>query len=77
MSVQLELKLVVLIHRDGNVGYLKEINLVKSLDLNAPLVPEMENLKFPLVLILSSAEGLYDMEEVGKGLSQGSRAEYH
>ncbi len=68
---------MVLIHGDGNVGYLKEINLVKNLDLNAPLVPEMENLKFPLVLILSSAEGLYDMEEVGKGLSQGSRAEYH
>jgi hypothetical protein len=68
---------VVLIHGEGNVGYLKEINLVKDLDLNAPLVPEMENLKFPLVLILSSAEGLYDMEEVGKGLSQGSRAEYH
>ena len=68
---------MVLIHGDGNIGYLKEINLVKNLDLNAPLVPEMENLKFPLVLILSSAEGLYDMEEVGKGLSQGSRAEYH
>ena len=68
---------MVLIHGDGNVGYLKEINLVKNLDLNAPLVPEMENLKFPLVLILPSAEGLYDMEEVGKGLSQGSRAEYH
>ena len=68
---------MVLIHGDGNVGYLKEVNLVKNLDLNAPLVPEMENLKFPLVLILSSAEGLYDMEEVGKGLSQGSRAEYH
>ena len=68
---------MVLIHGEGNVGYLKEINLVKDLDLNAPLVPEMENLKFPLVLILSSAEGLYDMEEVGKGLSQGSRAEYH
>ena len=68
---------MVLIHGDGNVGYLKEINLVKNLDLNAPLVPEMENLKFPLVLILSSAEGLYDMEEVGEGLSQGSGAEYH
>ena len=68
---------MVLIHGDGNIGYLKEINLVKNLDLNAPLVPEMENLKFPLVLILSSAEGLYDMEEVVKGLSQGSRAEYH
>ena len=68
---------MVLIHGDGNVGYLKEINLVKNLDLNAPLLPEMEDLKFPLVLILLSAEGLYDMEEEVKGLSQGSRAEYH
>jgi hypothetical protein len=68
---------VVLIHGDGNIGYLKEINLVKNLDLNAPLLPEMEDLKFPLVLILLSAEGLYDMEEEVKGLSQGSRAEYH
>jgi hypothetical protein len=68
---------VVLIHGDGKVGYLKEINLVKNLDLNAPLLPEMEDLKFPLVLILLSAEGLYDMEEDVEGLSQGSRAEYH
>ena len=68
---------MVLIHGDGNIGYLKEINLVKNLDLNAPLFPEMEDLKFPLVLILLSAEGLYDMEEEVKGLSQGSRAEYH
>ena len=68
---------MVLIHGDGNIGYLKEINLVKNLDLNAPLLPEMEDLKLPLVLILLSAEGLYDMEEVVKGLSQGSRAEYH
>ena len=68
---------MVLIHGDGNIGYLKEINLVKNLDLNAPLLPEMEDLKFPLVLILLSAEGLYDMEEEVKGLSQGSRAEYH
>ena len=68
---------MILIHGDGNIGNLEEINLVKNRDLDAPLLPKMENLKFPLVLILSSAEGLYDMEEVVKGLSQGSRAEYH
>ena len=68
---------MVLIHGDGNVGYLKKINLVKNRDLNAPLLPEVKDLKFPLILVLLSAEGLYDMEEVVKGLSQGSRAEYH
>ncbi len=68
---------MVLIHWDGNIGYLEEINLVKNRDLNASLFPEMENLKFPLVLILLPAEGLYDMKEVGKSLPQGSGAEYH
>jgi hypothetical protein len=59
---------VVLIHGDGNIGYLKEINLVKNRDLNAPLLPEVKDLKFPLILVLLSAEGLYDVEEVGKSL---------
>ena len=55
---------MVLIHRDRNIGNLKEINLVKDRDLDAPLFPKMEDLKFPLILVLSPAEGLYDVEEV-------------
>ena len=59
---------MVLIHGDGNIGYLKEINLVKNRDLNAPLLPEVNDLKFSLILVLLPAEGLFDMKEVSKSL---------
>ena len=68
---------MVFIHGDGYISCLEKVNLVKNRDLNGPLLPKIEDLKFPLILILFPAECLYDVEEMAQCLSQGSRAEYH
>ena len=67
---------MVFIHGDGYISCLEKVNLVKDRDLNAPLLPKIEDLKFPLILVLFPTEGLYDVEEMSHCLPQGSRAEY-